>query len=836
MAEPGDPHEEGEEERPSFFQDIFQTRYREVTLSALILALIIGVIMNAAITYAGLKIGFTIGGSAIAAVLGFGVLRGILRKGTILETNLAQTCASAINTSNSGIIFTVPVLFLLGIQLSFWDLEFWLITLACVAGAVLGAAFIIPLRKQMIDIDRLRFPTGTGVAVILKSPGAGAKKSIVLLAGILLAAVIYLPVALPQIKSPASPDHLQDLFEKEQISWADVERTQAIARWIEDEKIPDAIIKRGEIVEELAQARRALAEQTERAERKKTKARIEGIENRLAMSGAGPLFGDRLCRTAAKIARGEEDAGFAALRDTALGWAKQGLPGYADLQVRLPATEMAGSPARDQNGDGNREPVLTLLVDQDRNGRADLILTDETFDLGRFLGLPDQYQLVFAIAPFALGAGFITGAAGLFVLAGGILAFFVLTPLAWSYGWLPQNLEAWQAPGYAFGSFNRPLGIGLLLGGALMGVAASLPAIKAALGSVAKVGQVKSRGSREELPFRVVTIAILGAILLLFLAADWIGGRPLNDKCPVTGDEIVVHASVETPKTSYQGYTIAFADQQASDTWEKSWDDSQRDTFLATYDAKPGWLAGLNPHLRSLIIALVGALWIWFAGIIIAQCTGMTDWSPISGMALLTVVLIMLLAGTGAVVGAVLIGAALCVAITLAADMMQDLRTGHLVGAQPRRQQVMELLVVGIGPAVSMIVILVIAQVNMKNYGVALGPETPTVAPQAQALQAVITGVQGGEMPYALYGFGALLGAVLGLGAFSGLGVLVGLSMYLPFMYIATYGIGCVVQMIMKRLLGTSWTEEWGVPFAAGLIVGEAILALVINLIVLAQG
>ncbi|MEO0717191.1 MAG: hypothetical protein AAFY58_09420, partial [Planctomycetota bacterium] len=48
--------------------------YREVTLSALLFALLVGVVMNASITYAGLKIGFTIGGSAIAAVLGFGLL------------------------------------------------------------------------------------------------------------------------------------------------------------------------------------------------------------------------------------------------------------------------------------------------------------------------------------------------------------------------------------------------------------------------------------------------------------------------------------------------------------------------------------------------------------------------------------------------------------------------------------------------------------------------------------------------------------------------------------------------------------------------------------------
>ncbi|MCA9296382.1 MAG: OPT/YSL family transporter, partial [Phycisphaerales bacterium] len=224
---------------------------------------------------------------------------------------------------------------------------------------------------------------------------------------------------------------------------------------------------------------------------------------------------------------------------------------------------------------------------------------------------------------------------------------------------------------------------------------------------------------------------------------------------------------------------------------------------------------------------------IWFAGIIIAQCTGMTDWSPISGMALLTVVLVLLLAGSGAVVGAVLIGAALCVAITLAADMMGDMKTGYLVGAIPKRQQLVELSVVWIGPIICMLTIWLIAQTNMKTVGIAMGPGTETTAPQAQALQAVITGVQGGEMPYALYGFGALLGALLGLGSFSGLGVLIGLSMYLPFIYIATYGVGCLIQMFVAKIKGQTWAEDWGVPFCAGLIVGESILALLINIYVL---
>lgn len=802
--------------------------YREVTISAILFAIVIGVVMNAAITYAGLKIGFTIGGSAIAAVLGFGVLRGLLRKGTILETNIAQTAASAINTSNSGIIFTVPVLFLLGYPLSASAPEFWLITLAAMGGAILGTAFIIPLRKQMIEIDRLRFPSGTGVAAILKSPGAGAAKSLVLVAGILISALIYLPVALPGIKSPAPVGELQKLFEREKISWADVQRTQAIDSWITAQQAPGAVIARGAIAAELEDVRKEIASMEECDRRRALREKEQAIEARLDGAPVDGPYSDALALAVYRAERGERS--WESLKSLELGWAAKPLWGYSDLGWRFRAKADTDKPPVDLDGDGTPDQPLVRQVDYDHNGRADLVLDDEFFRFGRLIGLPDEMELIFAIAPFALGAGFITGRAGLLVLAGGILAYLFLTPVAFNQGWFPMSVRAHEAPTYAFQAFNRPLGIGLLLGGALMGVAMSVPAIRAAIKSMIAAGKTKVGGS-DEMGIKSVVVAIIGAFILFFIAADYIGNRPFNRECPITQQEVCDTA----PTSQFNGYTIAFASAEAHAQWEAI-PEAEKDDFLESRHAKPGWFASLPGHVRAGLIALVAGVWIWFAGIIIAQCTGMTDWSPISGMALLTVVLVMLLAGTGAVVGAVLIGAALCVAITLAADMMADLRTGHLVGASPKRQQIIELSVVAIGPLIAMLVVLVIAEANRKSFGVPLGPGTPTSAPQAQALQAVITGVQGGEMPYALYGFGALLGGLLGLGAFSGLGVLVGLSMYLPFYYIATYGVGCLINMVLAKVKGRRWAEEWGVPFAAGLIVGESILALIINMYVLATG
>ncbi len=530
---------------------------------------------------------------------------------------------------------------------------------------------------------------------------------------------------------------------------------------------------------------------------------------------------------------GQPDVAWEDLRDTKVGWAKQPVWGYADLDIRMAAEvdEAAGTVDYAFDGLGNENQVLTVKADRDRGGRPDLVVDNTNIDAGRIFGLPDEMELLFAIAPFALGAGYLTGKAGLFVLAGGVLAYQVLTPILFSMGFMPETILPHQAAHHGHGAINRPLGIGLLLGGAMAGVIASFPAIKEALKSIAVSGKSKVSGGSDELGLKVLIVAVASAFIFLFAAADFTGSKPVNTADPISGFPLANAAETITEN----GYTIAFESTESLNAWN-TMPEVNHQAFLESINAdKPGLLASINPHLRALIIAVIGGAWIWFAGIIIAQCTGMTDWSPISGMALITVVLVMMLAGVGDQLGAIMIGAALCVAITCAADMMADLKTGYIVGASPKKQQIVELISTGIGPVISMLVLLLIAQANMEKFGVAMGPGTDTTAPQAQALQAVITGVQGGDMPYVLYGGGALMGALLGIGSFSGLGVLVGLSMYLPMNYIATYGIGCIIAMIVGKMKGARWAEEWGVPLAAGFIVGDALLGLGVNFIVLLQ-
>ena len=184
--------------------------YPELTWTAIIVGWVIGALIAVSVGYAALILGFSIEGSELAAILGWGVLRGVMRRNSILENNINQTIASAVNGASSGIMFTVPALFILAKrdELSSvanfdWN-SILLLILASVTGCILGLAFVIPLRKQMIDFDRLAFPGGIAVATILKSPGAGIKKAAYLLGGALLSglvAVSYTHLTLPTIYS-----------------------------------------------------------------------------------------------------------------------------------------------------------------------------------------------------------------------------------------------------------------------------------------------------------------------------------------------------------------------------------------------------------------------------------------------------------------------------------------------------------------------------------------------------------------------------------------------------------------------------------------------------------
>ena len=114
--------------------------YRELTLASVFFGILIGCLMTCAFVYIGLKLGFTMGGSTVAAILGFAVLKGMLGNGTIIENNINQTVASGVNNASSGVVFTLPALFILSETDSSITIEAVPAILAAIGGSFLGGA------------------------------------------------------------------------------------------------------------------------------------------------------------------------------------------------------------------------------------------------------------------------------------------------------------------------------------------------------------------------------------------------------------------------------------------------------------------------------------------------------------------------------------------------------------------------------------------------------------------------------------------------------------------------------------------------------------------------
>jgi putative OPT family oligopeptide transporter len=605
--------------------------YRELTPASVIGGVLVGAVLNVGIVFAGLQIGFTIVGSTVGAIMGFGILRGIMRKGSILEVNIFQTVASSVNTVNAGIIFTVPVLFLLGMQ---DQIDYGALILAAVGGSLLGVVLIIPLRKQLIEYERLRFPTAVGVAQILKSPGAG-----------------------------------------------------------------------------------------------KEKARLLFIALVVSMAIVGLTYD------------------------------------WGIIGPQIPST----------------------------------------LDVGHALRLPAGWTFTFAVSLLSLGAGYLAGRPGLVVLYGTLLNYWFLVPVCIGLGWVPQgfaDFNFWDNSPAAYdraGAFlaqfstftSRNIGIGMILGGAIAGLLVAGPAVKAAITSLksASLG-----GRQEEVSLNVIITSSVVGLVMLLVATKVSGGADV------------------------------------------SW-------------------------IKAITVMVAGGLWLALASLVVAQTTGRTDWSPISGLALIAIAILMFIMGTADefVVPAVTIGAAVCVATSMCADMMADLKTGYLVGGRPLKQQVAQIATSWIGPGIS------VAAVVLLWNAFAFGPEQPSLryrmavdagpqalaqyesrggtpeqladgvpvlgAPQAGALEGAISIVQSGDVPLAKYLTGALLGLVVSLLVSPGIGVMVGLSMYLPFEYMIVFGIGGLANIAVTRWKGARWAEDKGVPIAAGLIVGDALMG-VLNAVV----
>ena len=147
------------------------------TFKAVLTGIILGMVFGAANTYLGLKAGLTISTSipiAVLTVVVFRLLQAFGIRHTILESNISQTVGSASSSVASGVLFTIPALFIWGMSP-----EWAQITALAMAGGLIGVVFMIPLRRYLIkgEHGKLPYPEGMASAEVLVAAEGGGKQA-----------------------------------------------------------------------------------------------------------------------------------------------------------------------------------------------------------------------------------------------------------------------------------------------------------------------------------------------------------------------------------------------------------------------------------------------------------------------------------------------------------------------------------------------------------------------------------------------------------------------------------------------------------------------------------
>ncbi len=163
----------------------------ELTVTSIVMGILLAIIFGAANAYLGLRVGMTVSASIPAAVIAMGVIRVLLKKNSILESNLVQTIGSAGESLAAGTIFTLPALFLWakdGVTDKPGIIE---ITLISLIGGLLGIFFMVPLRNALIvkEHGTLPYPEGTACAEILLAGENGGANASTVFAGMGFAAI-----------------------------------------------------------------------------------------------------------------------------------------------------------------------------------------------------------------------------------------------------------------------------------------------------------------------------------------------------------------------------------------------------------------------------------------------------------------------------------------------------------------------------------------------------------------------------------------------------------------------------------------------------------------------
>ena len=256
----------------------------------------------------------------------------------------------------------------------------------------------------------------------------------------------------------------------------------------------------------------------------------------------------------------------------------------------------------------------------------------------------------------------------------------------------------------------------------------------------------------------------------------------------------------------------------------------------------------------TLIMVVAGFLFAAVAGYM-AGLVGSSN-NPISGVTIATILsaalLLFTLMGIGnelkGAAAAILIGAVVCCAAAIAGDNMQDLKAGHILGATPYKQQIMQM----IGVLAGALVIPVVLNSLLTAYGMgaptAEQPDSLT-APQATLMQSVAQGIFGGNLPWNMVYMGAGIGVLIILidqylkskGSEFRMPVLaVAVGLYLPFELDSSIFIGGILAWTLTKATKASKFREKannsGLLLASGIITGEALIGIFVSIAITALG
>ena len=243
------------------------------------------------------------------------------------------------------------------------------------------------------------------------------------------------------------------------------------------------------------------------------------------------------------------------------------------------------------------------------------------------------------------------------------------------------------------------------------------------------------------------------------------------------------------------------------------------------------WLVPAIP--LNLFTALIVIVFGFFFATVSSRMVGLIGSSnnPVSGMAIATLLISTLLlkaTGTDGIEGmaaAIVIGGVICVVAAIAGDTSQDLKTGFLVGATPRRQQIGELIGVAVS-AVAIGAILYLLSMAWGGYG-----SNDLPAPQAILMKMIVEGVMGGNLPWNLVLSGVFIAIVVEVLGIPVLPFAIGL--YLPIYLSVPMMLGGLLRWFLeKRKYSSDKVKDnvvqSGVLYSSGLIAGEGIVGILL--------